>query len=110
MRRSRHQLAAVMVVLALGSIIAVHHSGVAMGSMHQGMNDGGTAAVMAVCAGVLLAVGAAVVAVAVGSVGLGRWRLASDRFPTGMQKLVGLPEPRARAGPVVLAFLCRSLR
>lgn len=103
-RRSAGLLALLMVV----GMVQLHHSDIAMGDMHH---DGGiNPVVMTICIGMLSAVGAAVVAIAVGLLDLGRWpivrrtRLFSglcDRAPRWA---------RARAGPPPLLLLCVSRR
>lgn len=59
-RRLRRHAAGVLVVLALGGAIAVHHNGMAMSELdHAGMG-----AVIELCVGVFTAVGAAVAGIA----------------------------------------------
>lgn len=108
--RARCHSVAVTVVLALGLAVAIHHAGVAMGSMDHGMHDDGPLTAMAMCAGALVAVGAVVVAVALGMVALGGCRPVSLHIASPRPMALALPEPRARAGPLLLIFLCRSLR
>jgi hypothetical protein len=94
-RRTRRRLAGVLSVLALASVIAVHHGDPSMGAMHH---EPGMAMTMTVCLGALVALGAAVVAVAFGTLRLGRWDVPALRAPRPMLRadpLRGL----ARAGP-----------
>jgi len=57
--------------MALGTVIALHHSTLSMGDMHHGMDAGSVAEL---CLGVFAAVGAAVIATTLAIVALGRWR------------------------------------
>jgi hypothetical protein len=68
-RRLCRHTAGVLVVLALGALMAVHHSAIAGGDMHHA----GVGAVIELCLGVFTGVGAAVAAVALGLRSLGRW-------------------------------------
>lgn len=88
------------VVLGLGLAVGVHH-GVPMTEHGDHGMDMGT--VMELCLGVFTAVGAAVVAVVIGMIGLGRWRPPVRLLPLSLPAIVRLPDIRARAGPV---FLC----
>ena len=85
----------------LAGILAVHHAGpMAMG----GHDDMGMTTVMQVCLAVVTAVGAAVVAVALGIRRLGRRQTTSSVPRTHVAvRLPCPPTPRARAGPT---FLC----
>lgn len=88
--------------MALGTVIALHHSVLSMGDMHRGM-DAGSVAEM--CLGVFAAVGVAVLAVAFGIIALGRWRPVLAFAPPTLA--VGrAPAPRGRDGPALLRLLC----
>lgn len=89
-------------IMALGAVIALHHSTLSMDDMHHGI-DGG--AVTEMCLGVFAAVGAAVLAVAFGIVALGRWRPALAFSPATLA-VVRAPAPRGRDGPALLRLLC----
>jgi hypothetical protein len=98
MRRLRRHVAGVVLAVALSGAIAAHHSGIGMGDMHHG----GMSAAVEMCAAAFTAVGAAVAAVAIGILALGR-RLAPDElFPAGGATPVGARAPAARAGPPLL--------
>ncbi|MGH2898180.1 MAG: hypothetical protein ACRDMZ_05850 [Solirubrobacteraceae bacterium] len=100
--RRRRQLALAAAIMALGAVIALHHSTLAMGDMHHGMDAGGVAEL---CLGVFAAVGAAVVAIAIGIVALGRWRPVLTLAPATLA-IVRAPAPRGRDGPALLHRLC----
>jgi hypothetical protein len=101
--RFRRRGATLVAVMAIGGLIAVHHSGAAMGDMHA---DAGMGTAMELCLGVLIAVGTAAAAVAIGVIGLGRWRPPVDLHVGGLSRAVAQPEARARPGPAVLSLLC----
>ncbi len=101
-RRFRAHGAALVVVCAIASAIAVHHSGVAMGGMHH---DAGMSSVE-LCLGIFVAVGTAVAVVAIGMFALGRWRHPAVLSPVGLARAGCAPEPRPRAGPALLSLLC----
>ena len=100
-RRMRRSAAAVLVVLALGTLIAVHHSSIAGEMHHAGMGT-----VIELCLGVFTAVGAGVAAAGLGMRQLGRWAAPPRMLPLGA--LVGARrltlEPRA--GPPGQPLLC----
>jgi hypothetical protein len=102
-RRFRRRGAALLAVVAIGGLIAVHHSGVAMGDMHH---DAGMGTAMELCLGVFVAVGAAAAAVAIGLIWLGGRRPPVDLQAVGLSAAVTRPEARARPGPAVLTLLC----
>jgi hypothetical protein len=106
-RRFRRHGTALLAVLVIGSAMAVHHAGPPMSVGHD---DGAMDGAIELCLGVFVAVGAAVAALAVGVISLGRWRPPIDLRPTGLSGAVVRPEPRARAGPVLLSLLCVSRR
>jgi len=105
-RRRRH-LAVMAAVVALTALIAMHHSGIAMGDMHD---EHGMSAAIELCLGVITAVGTAVTAFALGVLALGRWRPAPALTPVGLVLQTYSPIPRARAGPPLLSLLCVSRR
>lgn len=102
LRPGRHQLALVAAVLALGAAIAAHHSTLPVGDVHHAIDAG---AVADMCLGVLAAVGAAVVAAALGAIAMGRWRPSFVLAPV-MRPAGRIPEPRGRDGPALLRLLC----
>lgn len=102
LRRRRHDLALVAAIVALSAAIAVHHSGMSIGDMDHDM---GVGALVQMCLGVVVAIGAAVVAVALGIVELGRWRTPLVFAPATRSAARG-PAPRTRDGPGLLRLLC----
>lgn len=107
MRRWRHRAAALALVLALVGVVAVHHAAPAMSNAHH---DSGVVALAEMCLGVFTAVGAAVVAVALGLLALGRWRPAILLSLGGVLEHPRALRPRTRAGPALLLLLCVSRR
>ena len=87
-------------MLALGGVVAMHHGAPAMPDGHHGMDMG---TVVELCLGAFSAVGAAIVAIALGLISLGRWRPLLTMSPAGLLLAPHPPVPRARGGP---AFLC----
>ena len=102
LRRHRRRLALIGVVLALGAVIAAHHSPILMGDMHHSMGAG---VIVELCLGVFAAVGAAVVAFALGAIALGRWRPVVV-FAPAMLPGARVAEARGRDGPALLRLLC----
>ena len=101
-RRLRRHTAGVLVVLALGAIIAVHHTAVTSGEMqHAGM---GTA--IELCLGVFTAVGVAVAAISLGLHSLGRWDTPPRLLPLGLLVAVRRLTLEPRAGPPGQPLLC----
>jgi hypothetical protein len=101
-RRLRRHLAGLVLLAALGTAIAGHHTGLTAPDMHH---DGMGAAAVEMCLGALTAVGATVAAVAIGVLALGRWPTVAE--PGGAAvALAGARAPEARAGPPPLAQLC----
>jgi len=100
LRRRRHHLALISVVVALAAVIVVHHSAMSTSSMDHAMGT-----VTQLCLGVFAAVGAAVVAVAIGVLPL---RLGWPLLIPAPSVLPGarLPIARARDGPALLVLLC----
>ncbi|HEX6944551.1 MAG TPA: hypothetical protein VF196_00050 [Casimicrobiaceae bacterium] len=94
-------------MLVCAAAIAVHHAGPLMEHGDHGM---GMSPAVELCLGVFTAVGAAVVAVALGVIALGRWCPAVSLAPRGLSRAVAMPVPRARAGPALLQLLCVSRR
>lgn len=102
-RRSGRRLAGLLALFAVIGTIGVHHSGVAMGNMHhEGMGPD----VLELCLGALSAIGATVMAVAVGILALGRWRVPTLGPLNAAFVARRPPLARARAGPPLLALLC----
>jgi hypothetical protein len=89
-------------VVAVSGAIAMHHSVVSAGDLHHG---GAMAAAVELCLGVMAA-GAAVVAIAIGVLGLGRWRPPEILAANGLAAALRSPIPRVRAGPSLLSLLC----
>lgn len=102
LRRRRHQLALISAILALSAAIAVHHSGMSMAHADPGMEMGG---VVEMCLGVFVAIGTAIVSVALGVIALGRWRPAVV-VGRVLPAVAGVPSPRGRDGPRLLVVLC----
>jgi hypothetical protein len=100
--RLRQRTAGVLVVLAVGAVIAVHHSEIASGDMeHAGM---GTA--IELCLGVFTAVGVAVAAIAFGPRSLGRWDTSARLLPLGVRLVARWLTLQPRAGPPGQPLLC----
>jgi hypothetical protein len=106
LRRHHRRAATVLAVLAVAFAVAAHHSGVAM-DMHH---DSGMSAVTQMCLGVFTAVGAALVAVGLAVLALGRWRPALTLRPRAPLPASPMPVARARHGPAAVSFLCVSRR
>lgn len=102
MRRLRRHAAGLLLVLALAAAIVVHHGAISLDGVHHD----GTAAAVEMCLGVFTAVGAAVAAIALGVLALGRWRTPLALLPVGALRRAGTRAPEARAGPPPLAQLC----
>jgi len=102
-RNARRHAAGLLLVLTLGTAVAVHHSEVASGGTHHDMAM--TAAEL--CVGVFTAVGTAVAAISLGFLALGRWPTPALLAPTAWISVWGSgPCPSARAGPSLLAVVC----
>jgi hypothetical protein len=101
-RRLRRRTAGVLVVLALGAIIAVHHSALASGDMHHA----GMGAVIELCLGVFTAVGVAVAAVARGLRRLGRLDTPARALALGVRIVARRLTLEPRAGPPGQPLLC----
>ena len=101
-RPLRRHAAGVLIVLALGALIAVHHSELAAADM----DHGGMGMVVELCLGVVAAVGVAVAAVAIALHWVRRWggplRLLRIAVPIVRRRLTLEP----RAGPSPQALLC----
>lgn len=78
-----------------------------MGDAHH---ESGMSTAVEMCLAAFLAVGAAVVAVAVALIALGRWRPPLTPTPSALALWASPPLPRARAGPALLLLLCVSRR
>lgn len=102
LRRHRRHVAVIATVLALVGTLAAHHSGALMHAEH----DSGMVAVIEMCLAAFTAVGAALVAVAVAVVALGRWRPALTLLAAGALTVPDVPVARARHGPAAVWFLC----
>ena len=107
LQRHRRRLASLAVVLVCATAVAAHHGGMAVGDAHH---DTGMGAAVEMCLAAFTAVGAAVVAVALGMIALGRWRPEAQLLPTAAWWGAQPPAPRARAGPSLLLLLCVSRR
>jgi hypothetical protein len=108
--RRRGHLALLVAVFALAGAVAAHHGGVAMGDMqHDKHGADMTMTVETMCLAAFTLIGAAVAAVAIGLVALGRWRPSLLLAATEQMRRVRAPVPRARAGPVFIQ-LCVLLR
>ena len=102
----RRHAAVLSLMLALAGAVSMHHAAPAMSDAHHGSDM----VVMAeMCLGVFAAVSAAIVAVALGLIALGRWQPVS-MLAAGVSQSTRPPEPRARAGPALLVLLCVSRR
>jgi len=98
----RRNVAAVLVVLTLGAIIAVHHSAIASSEMdHAGMGP-----VIELCLGVFTAVGVAVAAVGLGLRSLGRWDAPPRLLPLAVRLAARRLTLEPRAGPPGQPLLC----
>lgn len=102
--RSRRRLAGLLAALALASVVALHHSEMPMGDMGGMHHDPGAAMTMTVCLGALVALGAAVAAIAVGVLRLGRRRALTVLAPEALLR-ADLLRGLARAGPPGLPLL-----
>lgn len=96
----------VVAILLCGVALAAHHGGVGLGDAHH---DGGVSDAMELCLAAFTAVGAAVVAITVGLIALGRWR-PPGRMASVSFARVPPPLPRARAGPALVRLLCVDRR
>ncbi len=107
LQRHRRRIAALTAALVCTTALAVHHSGLAVGDAHH---DTGMSAAVEMCLAAFTAVGAAVVAVALGLIALGRWRPPLRMTPAALTVATYCPLPRARPGPALLLLLCVSRR
>lgn len=94
-------------LLAIVAAIALHHSGIATGTMHD---DHGMSAAIGMCLAVMTVVGAAVMVIALGVLTLGRRRAARPLMPVALVLAARQPARWARAGPPLLCLLCISRR
>jgi apolipoprotein N-acyltransferase len=104
LRRQQRRTVMIFAVLAVAFVIVAHHSSVGM-DMHQ---DAGMSTVAQMCLGVLTAVGAALVAVGLTVLALGRWRPTLILRAAGAMRAPVVPVARARHGPAAVAVLCVS--
>jgi hypothetical protein len=102
LRHSRRRLAVLVAVIALGGVVSLHHSGLAMGAMDHGIGAG-----VAVCLAIVTAAGTAIAVAAVGLLLWRRRRVAPDFVLVRSSARPRPPLARARAGPVVLQVLRR---
>lgn len=107
LRRWRHHAAVLALLFAVVAVVAIHHAAPAMGAEHH---DADMVAAAEMCLGVFTAVGAAIMAVALALIALGRWRPAIVISPYGVLWAGSPPQPRIRAGPALLVLLCVSRR
>jgi hypothetical protein len=94
-RRLRHHATGLLLVLALAGAITADHSAIGMSDVHHD----GMGAAIEMCLGAFTAVGATVVAVALGILALGRWPASPALTPAGALACAGTRAPEARAGP-----------
>lgn len=102
-RRLGRRTAGMLALVAVLGAVQLHHSDMDMGAMHH---DGGMPAVMTVCLAALCAVGAAVVAIAVGMLALGRWPVVQRRCPRVSGAWQAPRWALARAGPPPSLLFC----
>jgi hypothetical protein len=95
-----------LAVVVVAGAITAHHSGMPM-DMHH---DPGMSSVVEMCLGVFTAVGAALLAVGVAVLALGRWRPVRMLRAPSMRRAAMAPIARARHGPFVVCVLCVSRR
>ena len=104
LRRLRGRSPGIAVVLVLAAVVFMHH-GSAMDE--TGQHDGmGAALVMQVCVAAMVALGASVVAVAIGLIPLRRWRPVDRRLPRPRFIACDIARAQARAGPANLFRIC----
>jgi hypothetical protein len=106
MRRQRRRMAMLLAVVVVACAITAHHSGVPT-DMHH---DTGMSSVVEMCLGVFTAVGAALLAVGVAVLVLGRWRAGRMLRAPVMRRVAMAPIARARHGPFAVRVLCVSQR
>lgn len=108
--RRRGHLALLTAVFALAGAVAAHHGGVAVGDTPHGEHGADVSvAVETMCMAAFTVVGAAVAAIAIGLIALGRWRPSLMPAAEERMRVARPPVPRARAGPVFIR-LCVLLR
>lgn len=107
--RLRRHAAGLLAVLLLAAVVVVHHAEPSM-SEAGGHHDSGDMAAMEMCLGALVAVGAAVALVGLGSFALGRWKPVRLLAPVGLAATIDVPQAVSRAGPPLLELLCVSRR
>lgn len=99
-------MAMLLAVVVVACAITAHHSGVPT-DMHH---DTGMSPVVEMCLGVFTAVGAALLAVGVAVLVLGRWRAGRMLRAPVMRRVAMPPIARARHGPFAVRVLCVSQR
>lgn len=114
LRRFACHFLGVLAVLAVAGAVTVHHvepEAMDMGAMSAmtGHHDGAMP-VMQMCLGAMCAIGAAVAAVAVGVLALGRWKPVALIGHPGLSEPQDVPSGVPRAGPLLLCLVCVSRR
>lgn len=95
--------AGLLIVLALAVATAAHHSDLAPGGMHHEM----AMTAVELCVGALTAIGAAVAALSLGVIALGRWSPpAIHGHAAWLAVARNGQRPEARAGPSLLPVIC----
>ena len=107
LRRDRRRLGAIVAVVVCAGAIAAHHSGIALGGGHHEMD---MSAAAGTCLAAFTAVGAAVVAVVIGLIALGRRHPPLRLTATSGRLARRPPRARARASPDLPLLLCVSRR
>jgi hypothetical protein len=102
LRRLRRDSAGVLIALALGTMIAAHHSEPVTGDIHHG----GMGPVVELCLGVFTAVGVAVAAIAIALRTFGRWVRPRSLWPVGVAIVRRRLTLEPRAGPPPQSLLC----
>lgn len=106
-QRHRRHAAVLAVVTVCAAAIAVHHMGVTSTDAHHDMGLHDT---VELCLAAMTAVGAAVIAVALALIALGRWRPPLRVVAAAPSPIACGPHPSARAGPALLLLLSVSRR
>ena len=109
MHRRRHHVAVALAMILIAAVVALHHSDVGTSDM-GGMHHDNGASMVEMCVATFAAVGAVLVAVVFGLVGLGRWPWLRPLVPHQWSAVRGAPTPRPRAGPDLLRLFCVWLR
>ena len=106
-RRSRWRRAAFLIAAAVCVSLALHH--VDVGGFDGAHHDAGVETVVELCLGVLTVVATAAAAVPAGF-GARLLRRAFPRVPPPAVPWRRPHDPRARAGPAIVSFLCVDRR